>query len=442
MPMTRSPDADHSGAAVIKPLSLRRNFSWTLFGNVVNAACQWGMLVALAKLTSAESVGQWGFAMAVAAPIFCFFDMRLRLVHVTDVENKNSFGDYFGVRLATMGLAVLMAVGFGMVTAMDAAALSILILVALSKGVDSISDFVLGLLQKRERMDWISQIITVKAVATTVVFGAILYVSQSLLAAILAVVVLRATLLFLLDYRQARRAVCDVAALMPAFHLATGVRIVRQSAPLGLGLLLVSLSAGIPKYFVKAHQGDAALGFFTAMTYVQAMGVIVVMALTEATVARMAREYRDAPRRFTALLAKLLGFGGVLGAVGILFAALFGGPFLRLIYDASYAAHSDVFVWIMVGLAGGEMQAFIGAALIAMRCFRARAVIASVATLACLASAWCLVPRYGMMGGAWSIVVSTWTSFTLGMCCMGVLLSKHNRRAGVEEHSPCAVRGG
>lgn len=136
VPMTRSPDADHSGAAVIKPLSLRRNFSWTLFGNVVNAACQWGMLVALAKLTSAESVGQWGFAMAVAAPIFCFFDMRLRLVHVTDVENKNSFGDYFGVRLATMGLAVLMAVGFGMVTAMDAAALSILILVALSKGVD------------------------------------------------------------------------------------------------------------------------------------------------------------------------------------------------------------------------------------------------------------------------------------------------------------------
>jgi hypothetical protein len=32
------------------PLSLRRNFSWTLAGNVVYAGCQWGMLVALAKL--------------------------------------------------------------------------------------------------------------------------------------------------------------------------------------------------------------------------------------------------------------------------------------------------------------------------------------------------------------------------------------------------------
>jgi hypothetical protein len=32
-----------------KPLTLRRNFSWTFLGNAVYAACQWGMMIAIAK---------------------------------------------------------------------------------------------------------------------------------------------------------------------------------------------------------------------------------------------------------------------------------------------------------------------------------------------------------------------------------------------------------
>ena len=35
-----------------RPLSLRKNFAWTLSGNIVYSGCQWGMLIALAKLGS------------------------------------------------------------------------------------------------------------------------------------------------------------------------------------------------------------------------------------------------------------------------------------------------------------------------------------------------------------------------------------------------------
>jgi hypothetical protein len=40
-----------------KALSLRLNFSWALAGNIIYAACQWGMLSVLAKLGSPEMVG-------------------------------------------------------------------------------------------------------------------------------------------------------------------------------------------------------------------------------------------------------------------------------------------------------------------------------------------------------------------------------------------------
>jgi hypothetical protein len=50
-------------------LSLRRNFAWTVLGNVTYAACQWGMLVALAKLGSPEMVGQFALGLAIGAPV-------------------------------------------------------------------------------------------------------------------------------------------------------------------------------------------------------------------------------------------------------------------------------------------------------------------------------------------------------------------------------------
>ena len=40
-----------------KPITLRRNFSWTFVGNLVYSGCQWGMLVVLAKLGSPGMVG-------------------------------------------------------------------------------------------------------------------------------------------------------------------------------------------------------------------------------------------------------------------------------------------------------------------------------------------------------------------------------------------------
>ena len=49
-----------------KPLTLRRNFSWTFAGNAVYAACQWGMLVVLAKLGSPEMIGQFTLGLAVS----------------------------------------------------------------------------------------------------------------------------------------------------------------------------------------------------------------------------------------------------------------------------------------------------------------------------------------------------------------------------------------
>ena len=51
------------------------NFTWTFLGNTFYALTQWGILAALAKLGSAEMVGSFSLALALASPILMLASM-------------------------------------------------------------------------------------------------------------------------------------------------------------------------------------------------------------------------------------------------------------------------------------------------------------------------------------------------------------------------------
>src|SRR5687767_8033419 len=81
-----APALDYGPPGPAATPSLRRNFSWTLAGNVIYAACQWGILVVLAKLLAPESVGQFVLGVAVASPVFFLANLQLGSIQATDAK--------------------------------------------------------------------------------------------------------------------------------------------------------------------------------------------------------------------------------------------------------------------------------------------------------------------------------------------------------------------
>src|SRR5437868_13818516 len=88
------------------PISLRRNFAFTLAGNALYAACQWGILVVLAKLGSPAIVGKYALAMAVCSPVILFSNLQLREIQATDARRDHAFGDYLALRILCTILAL------------------------------------------------------------------------------------------------------------------------------------------------------------------------------------------------------------------------------------------------------------------------------------------------------------------------------------------------
>ena len=155
-------------------LSLRRNFSWTFLGNVVFAACLWGVLAVLTKLGSPDIVGRFALGSAIATPIFMFFNLELRNVLVTAQDDDLSFGDYFGARLLMLPLAVVAALGIAVLGYNMDQVLVISVFICL-RLVESFIDLFYGFSQKQERMDIVAVSLMIRGVVGLIVFGLVFF---------------------------------------------------------------------------------------------------------------------------------------------------------------------------------------------------------------------------------------------------------------------------
>lgn len=425
-----------SATAIPKPqdaaLPLRANFAWTLAGNILYAACQWGMLVAIAKLGTPEMVGQFALGLAIAAPVFMLTNLQLRAVQATDARADYRFGHYLALRalgtaVALAGVAaVLLLAGYRRETAL------VVLAVTLAKAAESFSDVLYGQWQQRERLDHIARAMILRGITSLVALAAVLYFTRDIALAVAAMAVAWLACLVTVERNISRRmldvgsptsevrshieedhptpftqsepSAREVSPLAPAFDWPRLQQLALLSAPLGVVMLLLSLNVNVPRYFVEAHLGEAALGYFSAMAYVVVAGGTVMTALGQSAAPRLSRYYLDNRPAFKLLLAKMCLLAAALGAAAVLAAAVAGGPILTLLYRADYAAHADIFLWLMIASAIGFVTTAMGSAFTATRKFEAYVKPFTVVTILGTVAAALLIPQFGLYGAAMAVL--------------------------------------
>ncbi len=394
--------------------SLRWNFSWTLLGNATYAGCQWGMVVAVAKLGSPALVGRFSFALALCTPIIMFMNLKLRAVQATDARDEYRFSEYLGVRLVTTAAAVLalaiVAAGF----AHRAELALVIVAVGAAKCLESFIDVVYGLLQKHEWMDKIAISMVLRGVGGLAALGLVMAWTGSLWLGMLAVAAVWGILLACYDARNATRllrwaAGCPqasvLALLKPRPRPARLKSLTRLALPLGCTAVMESLNPSLPRYYLQHYLGESALGYFSAAAYIMMIGNTAASALAHAAVPRLARYRAVNARAYARLIVHLAAFGAAVGLAGILASMLVGRQGLALLYGPEYAAQAGILTWLMVAAAMNYVSVFLYFALIASRCLQAQMFL-YLGTLAATAlSCALLVPAGGLLGAAQAVCI-------------------------------------
>ena len=359
--------------------TLRENFGWALTGRVVFAACQWGNLAALAKLGTSEMVGQYALGMAVSMPVILFLRFKLRIVLATETGDGATFIRCVRLTIINTIIALLVIGTIGLLFEHESV-FFIIALTALFLACESFSELAYGLFQQQECMDRITKSLVTRGTLTLAALSITLYITQDLVVAVAAMLAAAAIVLVGYDMalvrltrREARQGSMEQGLYREVFSF--GLSEIRSLAPLllavlplGIGVLVGSLGSSVPRYFLHGLHGAPELGVFAAIAGLMAPGNVIARSLSEATIARLARDFAAGDvAGFRRLIFKLLGIVTLVGACGLAVAFSAGDFILTMLYTPEYAGHPWALMILMTAAAMGLIGAVFGTAVFAMR---------------------------------------------------------------------------
>ena len=240
--------------------------------------------------------------------------MGLREVRSSDTTGAFRFGDYVGLRFLAAPAALLLMVATGVLQSDLMMILLVIVLYALTRCAELISDIIYGLFQVHERMDYIgrSQCLIGPLSLLFLTFGYGL--SGSLVVAVLGQVLAHVAVLVFHDipvaHRGARRYHWEV--FKPIWDGDALRRLAWQAAPLAFATMMIMVALYYPRVAVEDALGLSALGLFAAIYAMAMSSDRLVHSLGIAVSVRLARHY--AAGKLDSFV-RLLGYGSERGVL-------------------------------------------------------------------------------------------------------------------------------
>jgi len=384
-----------------------KNFSWTFIGSLVYAFSQWLLIITLAKLSSPDIVGQYSLALAITAPVVLFSNMQLSNILATDSRDEYSFSEYISTRIILLSISLIVIiciVGFG---AYNPSLSIVIILVGLSKIVESLSELTHGYFQKVERMDYAGKSQMIKGITSVSIFILIFYFTNSLILSVVGMIGAWFLRLIYYDLRKVKLFTDVKVTINSSFKLIT-----LFALPLGLVSILNSLNTNIPRYFLEYNFGLNELGYFSAIAYILVAGNLLIRPLSLVAAPKLAQNYQQNKKReFVILNIKLFLAAAILGFVAITIVYYFGEFILTFIYSIEYAKYNNIFLLIMIGSILSYFTTFLNVAIVAAREFKKQPYINLITMIAALLSSIYFIPSNGIEGAAYVTIIVFLTQF-------------------------------
>lgn len=445
--MTASPSTAEAADATVlnaeaslpgaRPVSLKANFAFTLAGNLTYAASQWGIVVLLAQLTSPSVVGEFALAFAITAPVFVLAQLKLRGVLATDHVASARFGVYLGLRCLTTAVAAILVALLCVLLDLQWSITVLTLLAAAMRSIDSIADIYHGFLQRAEDMGGIATAFIINGVVSLTAFGGTLLMTKnvplamfgcligSLSSAAYSVRRVRSSTI----NRDARiQCVSTTSDLHLSFAGGELQTLVRVAFPAGLATGFATLIANAPRYAISDILDEAALGVFASLSYVMVAATLVVPALGQVAVPRLARYYAEGDlTAFRYLLTRLLCVGAVIGGGAVAVAVVAAKPLLRAVYGEVYAAESTLFLLLSITTALSAAFIFLGTAVAATRHFRQQVPVMAGSFVVLAIALWLTLPRIGLHGAAYSLMAAAVVEAAGNALYLQRILAKRSR---------------
>jgi O-antigen/teichoic acid export membrane protein len=409
-----------------KRLSIKENIAWNSFGSIVNLACQYLIGIAIVRLDNGfGAAGIYSLALSVYYVFSSVAEYRMTTVQVSDMRDENSTGEYFAFRLITCGIAMVMTLVYMIFTCSYDTWLAIFLFLVY-RYVMLIIAVLHACNQRHMRLDYTGKSNFFQGVFALAVFIVVFWSTYNLELTFFLMAVAVALVGIFYTYPRTRQfGPIDIGiSKEKTLHLLV------SCVPIVAAGIAFGASASVPKQYLAATLGNAALGAYASVsqpvTIIQTGASYIYSPLlgyfSEAFIKKDAAGFKRLFKKTARGIAAVCA----LCVAGLL---VLGEPILVLLCGEVIRPYCYLLGPLALFSIGTAAASFLSDLAIALRSFKTSFIGSVIELVVSLAVMIPIITSMGMVGVSVVGIIAT----VVAVIVMFVMLIRHVRSCFAEE---------
>ncbi len=396
-----------------------KNSAYNTIGTFFYFFCQWITTIIVARIAGFEASGVYAIAISFCNIFYFIANFGMRNFMLSDVENEFSFKEYASAQVLTIGSAcVLMLVVLPFMNFELQIVLSCIIFMCFKVG-ESITIYNFGVLQLQDKFGILLFSFVLKGAFSVGAFALVLYVTQNIVLAILAMAISYFIVVFFVDVKT-----IGFFMAKPAINKKTAA-ILKTCLPLMLFSLILPYMNFITRYVVNTLFSTQTTGYYASVSVLTVVMTTLAGAIWQVLIPQYSKNYigKQYGQTRKSILLVILGIFTVT-LLGYLACVLVGDFVLSLLFGAEILPYSYLLIPTLFSASLLTLSAYFNIHFIVMRKNRLLLLVNFIPAVLCSILVYPLVVYVGMVGAIYSMIISMGVQAVLQMLVIFVSLNE------------------
>jgi O-antigen/teichoic acid export membrane protein len=383
-------------------LNILNRAKWLLGGNLIFSLSQWLIMIMIARLASKENLGKYALALAIVLPIYALTNLQLRPLFILDDNGnrKYNYSNFYYLRLLSSFIGILICIIFGFYYN---EILLILLIVAGIKFLESLSDIIYAFYNSKDKTYLISKSLLLKGMGGVLAcFLGLTYFNFNW--AIFFILLNYFLIWYFLDNKF-------ILKTKEISQKKLNFKILNQAIPMGVTLGLVTLQSSIPRIFLNNYESTELVGILSVLSYFVVIGSIFINSICQYLSPKIVKFWINDIKGFIKNYIFMQVISLLFGFFVLFFCYFFGNIILNLVYGEKFIEYEKELNLIMFSGVFLYLSTVNGFTLTSIGYIGKQVYIFGFIVLTTLLSSYILIPRLGMDGAIYSMVIAYFTQF-------------------------------
>lgn len=409
----------------MKENNFKKNFIWNTLGVFAISLTSFVYSLILVRLCDLSISGIWSYTFAIACTAVTIASFGGRTYQVTDAKKELSTYTYIMARYITVFITFILILIFTFIKGFDLNKSLILVLLCIFKFCEELSDVYYGILQKHDQLYIVGKSMFLKSLINMLVFLIGIYLTKSLLFAVILILVNNLLFFILYDRKKA----ISLEKIDKKTTKTMLLKYFKNNLIICLTLFLSTYLVNCPKYVMESILSNKDQGIYNLIALPATAVTLIGSFIINPMLVGISENYANGEiKKIKKISFKIVGILLIFGIIICTCGYFLGTPIMNIIYNFNLKPYLSDFCFMIIGCTFYTISSILSLILISTRNLIPQLILNILIAIGANILSIFLINNYLITGAVYSYLIIMIVRFVIYIIMIIFIKEKNNEK--------------